>query len=872
MKRYIFIAFVLLCGIVMLHAQPQKMSYQAVVRNSNNELVVNQQVGVRVSILEDSVNGPMIYRETHTPTTNVNGLITIMIGEGLHPYTNTLTDVKWGKHIHYLSVEIAPAGGTNYTISGTQQMVSVPYAFYSESAKYVDTAIYAVNATVATYADTSRISNFADTTRVADYAHNSGNAVTANYATSAGTATTATSALYADSTRISNHAIVSNSATYADSTLISNHALTAGAANTANSANTAIYADTAMFLMNAQNSDTAKFAYHSDTANYALNSSYSEIQVISICNDTIYLTGGTNSFVKLPTVNVPDSLSAYINNVGFLTSDSLPGNVSYFNNDIGYLTSDSLPSYISYFNNDLGYITSYIDSQQISLSGDTLKLERGGSVVLSPSCCALVDSLKEQVDTLINVINEKSDQIDTLINAVDNLNGALDSLNVTVDSLSDVLDSLNNVVSILGNVVCRPSVITNNIYAIYADTALGGGYVTSPCDDSIIVRGVCWGTSDSPDLSDSHTSDSSGIGNYVSKLTGLLYGETYYVRAYATNSFGTSYGNVQHFTTLNVPTVVTNPISSIKTLTAVSGGNVTNDGGVAVTERGICWSTSPIPTISDSHTSDSAGTGSYTSYLTGLGVSTKYFVRAYAKNSIGIGYGDTISFTTPSCPATMTDVENNYYATIVFGKQCWMKENLRVTQYASGTTIALGSSSSTSVAYRYNPCNNSADSVAKHGYLYNWIAVMGGATQSSSNPSGVQGICPTGWHVPSEDEWIQLVNYVGSQSQYVCGSTATYIAKSLATKAGWNTSTVTCSVGENPGDNNSLGFDVMPSGRFFTSSDSYGQLCSYWTTTDATSVGYPDRAFNRRFRYDYTDIHRFNSTFNYGFSVRCVKD
>lgn len=111
------------------------MTYQTIVRSSNNELVVNQQVGIRVSILEDSVNGPMIYRETHTPTTNVNGLITIMIGEGIHPYTNTLADVKWDKHTHYLSVEIDPLGGTNYTIFGAQQMVSVPYAFYAESAR-----------------------------------------------------------------------------------------------------------------------------------------------------------------------------------------------------------------------------------------------------------------------------------------------------------------------------------------------------------------------------------------------------------------------------------------------------------------------------------------------------------------------------------------------------------------------------------------------------------------------------------------------------------------------------------------------------------------------------------------------------------------
>ena len=84
---------------------------------------------------------------------------------------------------------------------------------------------------------------------------------------------------------------------------------------------------------------------------------------------------------------------------------------------------------------------------------------------------------------------------------------------------------------------------------------------------------------------------------------------------------------------------------------------------------------------------------------------------------------------------------------------------------------------------------------ATYGLLYNWKAVTRNSSSSSSNPSNVQGICPTGWHVPSDAEWTQLTNYVSSQSEYVCGNDEENIAKVLASTTGWNISTNTCAVG-----------------------------------------------------------------------------
>ncbi|MCQ2318932.1 MAG: hypothetical protein MJZ90_08460 [Bacteroidales bacterium] len=195
------------------------------------------------------------------------------------------------------------------------------------------------------------------------------------------------------------------------------------------------------------------------------------------------------------------------------------------------------------------------------------------------------------------------------------------------------------------------TVTTNEVTEITQTTATCGGEVTSDGGAAVTARGVCWSTSQNPTVSDSHTTDGSGTGSFTSNITGLTENTTYYVRAYATNSEGTSYGEQRSFTTsqnITSPTVTTNNVTDITQTTATCGGEVTSDGGAAVTARGVCWSTSQNPTVSDSHTTDGSGTGSFTSNITGLTENTTYYVRAYATNSEGTSYGEQKSFTTLS--------------------------------------------------------------------------------------------------------------------------------------------------------------------------------------------------------------------------------
>lgn len=195
-----------------------------------------------------------------------------------------------------------------------------------------------------------------------------------------------------------------------------------------------------------------------------------------------------------------------------------------------------------------------------------------------------------------------------------------------------------------------PTVTTAAVTNIAEHTATGGGTVVNDNGSPVLVRGICWSTSHYPTTSDSHATNGDGIGSFTVNMTGLTAHTTYYVRAYATNSVGTEYGDEVTFTTLTTPTVTTAAVTNIGDHTATGGGNVTDDGGSPITVRGICWGTSHNPTTSNSHATSGSGTGSFTVNMTGLVAHTTYYVRAYATNSVGTEYGNEVSFTTSEEP------------------------------------------------------------------------------------------------------------------------------------------------------------------------------------------------------------------------------
>jgi uncharacterized protein (TIGR02145 family) len=298
-----------------------------------------------------------------------------------------------------------------------------------------------------------------------------------------------------------------------------------------------------------------------------------------------------------------------------------------------------------------------------------------------------------------------------------------------------------------------------------------------------------------------------------------------------------------------VPVITTDVITNIIQTTATCGGNVTSQGSSPVTARGVCWSTSQTPTISDSKTTDGTGTGSFTSNITGLTVNTPYYVRAYATNSTGTGYGNEISFTPVLETGTVTDIEGNVYQTIKIGTQWWMSENLKTTKYNDGTSIPLvedyqiWSNIFNVPAPAYCWFNNTVLYKDTYGALYNWHAVNTGI------------LAPTGWHVPTDAEWTILTTYLGGED----------VAGGKMKEVGTTHWTI-----PNAGATNSCGFNALPAGWRHTNGmfEEIAIGTYFWATSPANAGD----AWNRYLNYSSNNIIRADWFQSYGYSVRCIKD
>ncbi|MBO4481797.1 MAG: T9SS type A sorting domain-containing protein [Bacteroidales bacterium] len=188
------------------------------------------------------------------------------------------------------------------------------------------------------------------------------------------------------------------------------------------------------------------------------------------------------------------------------------------------------------------------------------------------------------------------------------------------------------------------------------------------------------------------------------------------------------------------------------------------------------------------------------------------------------------------CPynETIKDIEGNEYPTIWYGGQCWMAENLRTTRFADGTQIEQRYTTSTQNAYYFDPNRDTAN-VALYGRLYNYYAVSNNIDYLKVNPLdtalGLQGPCPDGWHVPSEKEWTQMLNYLNGFERFRCDGMEYQIAKALADTIGWKESEDNCTVGYERAGNNAAGFNARPAGVLFTSAYPFLEAGSWWSST-----------------------------------------
>ncbi len=350
----------------------------------------------------------------------------------------------------------------------------------------------------------------------------------------------------------------------------------------------------------------------------------------------------------------------------------------------------------------------------------------------------------------------------------------------------------------------------------------------------------------------------------ISTLEILVPGKAYLVKA------------VAPFTLFQLPEVVTAEVTNITSISATCGGEALHEGSSAVIERGVVWSTLENPTIDDYEgiTYNGEGVGSWLSELTAINPQTTYFVRAYAKNHVGTAYGEQESFVTQqqvgfTCGDPLVDARDSQtYATVQIGDQCWMAENLAYLPAVSPSSQGSNTDPYYYV-YGYHGTDvnvaKATDNYNNYGALYNWPASL--------------GACPEGWHLPTDNEWTVLVDYVVAQgfpNQWNDPNGAGNALKScrqVNSPLGGG-----CNTTQHPRWNyddthhgfDAFGFSGLPGGYrdiggYF---NGMGTLGPWWSSNEYSTL----YAWYRTLDYSNAIVLRYNFIKGYGFSVRCLRD
>jgi uncharacterized protein (TIGR02145 family) len=496
--------------------------------------------------------------------------------------------------------------------------------------------------------------------------------------------------------------------------------------------------------------------------------------------------------------------------------------------------------------------------------------------------------------------------------------------------------------------ISLPTITTSAVTELTATSARVGGVISDSGGYAVSHRGVYWGTDPNPQLTGTKLEMGSGSGAFSQTLSGLSRAVLYYVTAYATNIKGTAYGNEISFTTEpELPVVATSAVIEIQAYSARVGGNVSSDGGSAVTERGLYWGASPDPQSTGTQLVLGSGEGIFTDTLENLDAGTTYYVKAYATNGLGTSYGEELDWTTlgeepaattlgysdltagsvtlyglvsarelsttvefeygtttaygstvtatnspvteeddsvsadisglspeteyhfrvkatndlgtvysedstfttviTGITGTVQDIESNTYQTIGIGYQQWMTSNLKTRKYNDGSAIPLITSDSAwSVINTDAYCWYENDSSGYHntyGVLYNWPAVNTGK------------LCPTGWHVPTDADFTELVEYLGGAGQ------AGGLLKETGTTH-WNS--------PNTDASDQYGFTALGGGKRMDngSFDFVKVEGNWWSSTNYSTLtaNYMYLIFN------FSNSFQAFTNKKYGMSVRCVKD
>ncbi|MFN8241628.1 MAG: FISUMP domain-containing protein [Bacteroidales bacterium] len=392
-----------------------------------------------------------------------------------------------------------------------------------------------------------------------------------------------------------------------------------------------------------------------------------------------------------------------------------------------------------------------------------------------------------------------------------------------------------------------PVVFTASTLDLTPYSANSGGIVSSNGGTEVTERGIFWGTTANPMLTGTKITSGTGTGNYTIPLTSLLPGTTYYVRAYATNSIGTAYGEEKSFLT---PGAI--PVAKLYKYTDLTPRSVKVSGKIKPNELNTTVTFEYGETTSYGKTINAdvnPVTVEDTVYavIRGLDSLKTYHFRVKAVNDLGVSYSHDTTFKTvlTGVKSTVTDIDGNTYNTIGIGYQEWITENLRTTKFNNGTAITLVDKDTswiktTTPAYCWFENNTSNGPV--YGGLYNWYAAHSG------------NLCPTGFRVPKDADLAELIAYVGGAG--VAGG----LLKDK-TAGFWNS--------PNTGASDKFGFKALGAGKRFTDG-TYDLLKvegNWWIDTEYGNLN----AIYLNMLYNYGNSFQSYTGKKTGMSIRCVK-
>lgn len=297
-----------------------------------------------------------------------------------------------------------------------------------------------------------------------------------------------------------------------------------------------------------------------------------------------------------------------------------------------------------------------------------------------------------------------------------------------------------------------------------------------------------------------------------------------------------------------IPEISTIEVTNITETTAKSGGEIISTGGASITSCGVCWAKHQTPTINDNKIEADKTLSNFSSNISNLEENTTYYVRAFAANSVGIAYGASFPFKTLEHINGVTDIDGNIYPTITIGEQEWMATNLRTKTLNSGIAIENITNNSdwlnaSNSAYCWK--NNDETNADLYGAFYNWNAVSTG------------NLCPAGWHVPDNDDWIKLVDFLTFDGYLENEAIA------IKSKNGWND-------GGNGAD--IYGFNALPAGNRASTNGEFeneGNIGYWWSSTPYSNNCCSWFMYLASYNQN---IELYYSFTNAGYNVRCIKN